>query len=66
MHIWGIPLLLVLLAQIPYRFYLLLKERETVILAPSKSKKMVTLFLFLSFMLPWAAKAIILIYILYM
>ncbi len=58
MHIWGIPVLFILLFQIPYRLYRFFKADAGFLKLPQSLKKWVSPAIFLSLMLPWAIKTI--------
>jgi len=64
MHIWGIPLALFCLAQIPYRLILIVKNRPAGRWFAPSVKLWVTRFMGLSLILPWLVKTAFLIPIL--
>jgi Protein of unknown function (DUF2752) len=64
MHIWGIPLALFVLIQIPYRLFLIVKDRPAGRWFSPSAKPWVTRFLGLSLVLPWLVKTAFLIPIL--
>lgn len=61
MHIWGIPLALLILAQIPYRTTLIVLNRPSPTLVPALVKPWINRFVVLSILLPWFAKLAFLI-----
>ena len=66
MHVWGIPLLIVLLFQIPYRITLALLKPDHRLTWPVAKRRWVGLFIFLSLMLPWAVKTVALFILRYL
>jgi len=58
MHIWGIPLMLILLFQLPYRLYRYFNAPAPLPKLPQPIKKWINPAIFLSLMLPWAVKTI--------
>ena len=58
MHIWGIPLMWILLFQIPYRIFRSLKPDFHFRQLPDQFRKWVSPAIFLSFLLPWTVKTI--------
>jgi hypothetical protein len=58
MHLWGIPLLFLLLFQVPYRLYRYFKAEGRVFKMPPAFRKWISPAIFLSLMLPWAVKTI--------
>jgi hypothetical protein len=58
MHIWGIPLMLILLFQIPYRVFRSLKPDFQLHQLPDRIKKWLSPAIFLSLLLPWVVKTI--------
>lgn len=66
MHIWGIPLLLLLLFQIPYRIFRYLKPDNAVPRLPEAVQKWVSPAIFLSLLMPWAFKTIALAVVRYL
>jgi uncharacterized protein DUF2752 len=66
MHIWGIPLLFLLLFQIPYRLFRYWHPRWTPPAFPVMVKKWVSQAVFLSFLMPWAAKTAALLIVQYL
>jgi Protein of unknown function (DUF2752) len=58
MHIWGIPLMLILLFQIPYRLFRYLTPDFSPWKGPIWFKKWISPAIFLSFLLPWIFKTI--------
>jgi hypothetical protein len=66
MHIWGIPLMLILLFQIPFRLYRLAKPEATLLKLPPFAKKWISSAIFLSIILPWAFKTVALAVIRYL
>jgi hypothetical protein len=67
MHIWGIPLFFVLLFQVPYRIVLAIQpdKRLSPLLKPEQ-RKWLNGFIFGSLMLPWIAKTIAILFLLYL
>lgn len=58
MHIWGIPLMLILLFQIPYRIYRSMNPGFRLRQLPDRIKKWLSPAIFLSILLPWTVKTI--------
>ena len=58
MHVWGIPLMFLLLFQVPYRLYRHFKTEPVLPKLPQTTKKWINTAIFLSVMLPWALKII--------
>ena len=56
MHIWGTPLLILLLFQVPYRLFRFFKPQWQAPTLPESIKKWVSPAVFLSFLLPWVVK----------
>lgn len=65
MHLWGIPTAILLLFQLPYRVYLLSKPTGRRFAIPSPLNRWVNRAIFLSLLLPWAAKTAYLFYLRY-
>lgn len=61
MHIWGIPLALLILAQIPYRITMIALNRPSPTLVPGPLKPWINRFVMLSILLPWLTKMAFLI-----
>jgi hypothetical protein len=66
MHIWGIPLLFLLLFQIPYRLVRYRNPRWQPPSVPVAVKKWISPAVFLSFLLPWAVKTTAILMIRYL
>lgn len=66
MHIWGIPLMLILLFQIPYRVFRSLKPDFHPRQLPDRIKKWLSPAIFLSVLLPWTLKTIAIVIIRYL
>ena len=58
MHLWGIPVLLILITQVPYRIFRILKPEWTPPRLSPEIKKWISSAVFLSILLPWAAKTV--------
>jgi len=65
LHIWGIPLMIILAAQLPYRAIRLIRPNWNLRL-PQSVKKWVSPAVFLSLMIPWAVRTIALLAIRYL
>jgi hypothetical protein len=57
-HIWGMPLMLLLLFQIPYRTYRYFRQRPISWRTPAGLQKWITPTIFLSILLPWIVKTL--------
>lgn len=66
MHLWGIPAAIVLLFQIPYRLYVVLAPSASRFSVPSSLRPWVNRTVFLSLLLPWAAKTSFVLYLRYL
>ncbi len=66
MHIWGIPTLLILVFQVPYRVFRYLNPGFSPPKMPDRFKKWITPAIFLSFLLPWSFKTIAMVVIRYL
>ncbi|MCI0413549.1 DUF2752 domain-containing protein [bacterium] len=66
MHIWGIPLLIVLLFQVPYRMFRYLNPGFHPWKMPDRFKKWISPAIFLSLILPWTLKTIVVAVIRYL
>ena len=58
MHIWGIPLLFILLFQIPYRFLQAARPHVSFPALPHAMKRWISPAIFLSILVPWASKTV--------
>ena len=58
MHIWGIPLLFILLFQIPYRLLQAADAQVPLPTLPVSLKKWISPAIFLSILVPWATKTV--------
>lgn len=58
MHIWGIPLMLILLFQVPYRVLRSFKPGFHLWQLPDRFKRWLSPAIFLSLVLPWTVKTI--------
>jgi hypothetical protein len=58
MHIWGIPLMILLLFQVPYRLFRYFKQKPVFANLSPDIKKWVSPAIFLSILLPWTIKTI--------
>jgi len=59
MHLWGLPLALLLLFQIPYRISRLFDSHRTPCCSSTKVRSWINHSVILSLLLPWAAKTAI-------
>jgi hypothetical protein len=66
MHIWGIPLLLILMLQVPYRISRVLRPDWVPFQLPEKIKKWISPAVFLSFLVPWGIKTLAYVFIRYL
>ena len=58
MHIWGIPLLFILILQVPYRLIRTLRPEWRPLRVPEPIKKWISPAIFLSVLLPWGVKTV--------
>lgn len=63
MHMWGVPLALLLFVQIPYRLSKIVLKRPAFRALPYEIKRRANHVLMLSILLPWIAKLAVLIHI---
>jgi hypothetical protein len=66
MHIWGIPLLIILILQVPYRLFRAVKPDWIPFQLPEKIKKWISPAVFLSFLVPWGIKTLAYVVIRYL
>jgi Protein of unknown function (DUF2752) len=66
MHLWGIPMLLILISHVPYRVFRYLRPQWKPPFLPAQFKEWFSPAVFLSFLLPWAAKTIALFVVRYL
>jgi len=66
MHVWGIPLMLILVFQAPYRVFRYFKPGFNPWKMPDRVKKWISPAIFLSLILPWTAKTIVVAIIRYL
>ena len=66
MHIWGIPLLAVLILQIPYRLIRTFRPEWQPVHLPEPLKKWGSHAIFLSFLVPWGVKTVTYLFIRYL
>jgi hypothetical protein len=59
LHLWGIPMALILLAQIPYRLSLTILNRKNFFTFPPYISLWFGRFLILSLLVPWIVKTIV-------
>jgi Protein of unknown function (DUF2752) len=58
LHIWGIPLLVVLMFQIPYRIFRYFRPQKAIVKLPASINKWISPAIFLSLMVPWLVKTV--------
>jgi|GEM_PF-2085243 len=66
MHIWGIPVLLILAVQLPYRLFRYFNPQWKPAFLSTQVKNWVSPAVFLSFLVPWAMKTIAIFVIRYL
>jgi hypothetical protein len=66
MHIWGIPLLFILILQIPYRLLLLSRPGWKPFQLPDGIKNWISPAIFLSFLVPWGMKTLAYLFVRYL